>query len=59
VLCTDGVWGSVEDEEIRATVVASSDCPSVARILVERALEAGAPDNAAAVVARCVRMPAA
>jgi PPM family protein phosphatase len=59
VLCSDGVWGSVEDAEIRATVVAAADCPTVARTLVERALEAGAPDNATAVVARCVRMPAA
>ena len=59
VLCTDGVWGSVADAEIRATVVGSADCQTVARVLVERALEAGAPDNAAAVVARCVRMPAA
>ncbi|MBA2451194.1 MAG: protein phosphatase 2C domain-containing protein [Chloroflexi bacterium] len=59
VLCSDGVWGSVQDAEIQAIVVAAADCPTVARVLVERALEAGAPDNAATVVARCVRMPAA
>jgi len=59
VLCSDGVWGSVQDAKIQAIVVAAADCPTVARVLVERALEAGAPDNAATVVARCVRMPAA
>ena len=58
VLCTDGVWGSVDDERLRATVVEAPDCPTVARLAIERALRAGAPDNAAIVVARCVQMPA-
>ncbi len=58
LLCTDGVWGSVDDERLRATVVEAADCPTVARLAIEQALRAGAPDNAAIVVARCVRMPA-
>ena len=58
LLCTDGVWGSVDDERLRATVVEAADCPTVARVAIEQALRAGAPDNAAIVVARCVRMPA-
>jgi serine/threonine protein phosphatase PrpC len=59
VLCSDGVWGSVDDEAIAATVAAGPDCPTVAGALIERALAAGAPDNATAVVARCVAIPAA
>jgi serine/threonine protein phosphatase PrpC len=59
VLCTDGVWGSVDDAQIQEVGVAAPDCPAFARALIERALGAGAPDNAATVVARCVRMPSA
>lgn len=59
VLCTDGVWGSVPDAQIRTVALEALDPPVVARRLIELALEAGAPDNAATVVARCVRMPEA
>ena len=59
VLCTDGIWGSVDDGTIRDVTVAAPDPQTVARILVERALAAGAPDNAAVVAARCVLVPAA
>jgi len=59
VLCSDGVWGCVRDAEILTIATEALDPPTVARRLIERALEEGAPDNAAAVVARVVRMPAA
>ena len=59
VLCTDGVWGSVPDAQIRTVASEALDPPTAARRLIELALEAGAPDNAATVVARCVRMPEA
>jgi PPM family protein phosphatase len=59
LLCTDGIWGSVDDESIREVTVAAPDPQTVARVLVERALEAGAPDNAAVVAARCVQVPSA
>ena len=59
ILCTDGVWGSVDDAQIRTVASEALDPPTAARRLIELALEAGAPDNAAAVVARCVRMPVA
>jgi protein phosphatase len=59
ILCTDGVWGSVDDATIRTVALEAFDPPIVARRLIELALEAGAPDNAATVVARCVRMPEA
>jgi PPM family protein phosphatase len=59
VLCTDGVWGSVDDAQIQEVGAVASDCSTFARALIERALRAGAPDNATTVVARCVRMPSA
>ena len=59
ILCTDGVWGSVPDATIRTVASEALDPPTAARRLIELALEAGAPDNAATVVARCVRMPVA
>jgi protein phosphatase len=57
LLCSDGVWGSVEDERISATLRQAADCPAAVRSLLEQALRAGAPDNAAAVVARCAALP--
>jgi protein phosphatase len=59
LLCSDGIWGSVDDVSIREGTLAAPDPQTVARILVERALAAGAPDNAAIVAARCVRVPSA
>jgi PPM family protein phosphatase len=58
LLCSDGVWGSVPDEQIAALLAQGPDSPAAARALIAEALRAGAPDNAAALVARCVRAPA-
>jgi protein phosphatase len=55
LLCSDGIWGTVEDDRIREVLSEAVDCPTAAGALVELALHAGAPDNASAVVARCVR----
>lgn len=57
LLCSDGIWGSVPDERITEVLTNAPDCPAAARVLVELALQAGAPDNASVVVARCVRAP--
>lgn len=57
LLCSDGVWGSVPDERIQEVLASGPDCPAAARTLIAEALRAGAPDNAAAVVARCVHAP--
>jgi serine/threonine protein phosphatase PrpC len=56
MLCSDGVWGSVDDPEIQTAFAGAPDSQTVARILIDRALAAGAPDNATAVVARCIPM---
>jgi PPM family protein phosphatase len=54
LLCSDGVWGMVEDDQIRTILSEALDAPTAANVLVDRALQAGAPDNATALVARCV-----
>lgn len=59
LLCTDGVWGTVDDATLREVLLAAPDPQAVARALVDRALVAGAPDNATALVARCVQVPSA
>lgn len=58
MLCSDGIWGTVDDGEIRVMLTEALDAQNAARALVDRALQGGAPDNATAVVARCVRRPA-
>jgi serine/threonine protein phosphatase PrpC len=58
MICSDGVWGTVADAEIQVILAEALDCPSAAGALIDRALQAGAPDNATTVVARCVAMPA-
>ena len=51
VLCTDGLWSQVSDDEIRAIVQHNTPQESVAQ-LVARANENGGPDNITAVVVR-------
>lgn len=55
IICSDGLWGLVSDEEIAETV-SSSDSPQQAcDELVEAANAAGGPDNISVIV---IRMPA-
>jgi protein phosphatase len=54
LLCSDGVWGSVPDREIQVILSEALDHHIAARVLIDRALAAGAPDNATAIVARCI-----
>lgn len=54
VLCSDGLAGPVSDEEIRATILASSDLKQAAQSLIDRANENGGPDNVTCVLARWV-----
>ena len=58
MLCSDGVWGTVEDAAIQTVLSEALDCPTAAGALIDRALQAGAPDNATTIVARVVAMPA-
>jgi serine/threonine protein phosphatase PrpC len=54
LLCSDGIWGTIEDDRIRTVLSEALDPQTAARALVDMALHAGAPDNATALVARCL-----
>lgn len=51
ILCTDGLCGVVEDEDLRAIVTQYGPEESVQR-LIDRANAAGGPDNVTAIVVR-------
>jgi protein phosphatase len=51
LLVSDGVWGEVDDKDIAAMVAASPDnLQKIAEALVQAAIDAGAPDNATALL---------
>jgi serine/threonine protein phosphatase PrpC len=52
LLCTDGVWGSLDEVQMAAVLEAHVDPQAASRELVRRALEAGSKDNATALVVR-------
>ena len=54
VLCSDGLWGVVEDEELAETVTRLPNARDAARALVDLALERGGPDNISVAVVRAV-----
>lgn len=54
LLCSDGVWGEVAQSVIDEVLFAAGSAKEAATQLVGAALEAGAPDNATALVFRIV-----
>lgn len=54
VLVSDGVWGEVSDERMAEILSGSPTPQAAAQALVQAALEAGAPDNATALLVRRV-----
>jgi len=54
ILCTDGVWGKIEDEEILNTVL-SKEIEDPAYALVEKANNYGGEDNSTVVVVKVVK----
>jgi PPM family protein phosphatase len=56
VMCTDGLWGPVEDPQIQATV-ATLPPQTAAETLVNLANEAGGPDNVSVIVVARGPMP--
>lgn len=52
VVCSDGLTGVVEDEELAAILGASDDMDEICRLLVEMARAGGGPDNITVVAAR-------
>jgi protein phosphatase len=52
LLCSDGLTGTMNDEEIAGILGASAAAGESCRRLVDTALERGAPDNVTVIVAR-------
>ena len=52
VLCSDGIWEPVTDDEIASCASESGDLNTIARRLIDLALQRGAPDNATVVLLR-------
>ena len=56
ILVSDGVWGEVDDARLRILVEHhADDSQALAEALVDEALQAGAPDNATALVVKRTR----
>ncbi len=51
MLCSDGLWSEVTDDELRTSIESDRDLDSVARAVVDHALAAGGRDNITVVVA--------
>ena len=45
LLCTDGLSGPLNDEQIHQIVMSASSLDEAGEILLDRVLDAGAPDN--------------
>lgn len=54
LLCSDGLWGLVEDSELAAVAHRYRDARGVARALVDMALERGGADNISVAVIRAL-----
>jgi PPM family protein phosphatase len=52
VLCSDGLSGQVSKDEIAALVTENADLTAACKALIDRANEAGGPDNITVIVAR-------
>jgi serine/threonine protein phosphatase PrpC len=52
LLCSDGLWGVVPEEEIVRLVTTSPDPQSACQLMVDAANAAGGPDNISAILVR-------
>ncbi|MCC6488570.1 MAG: Stp1/IreP family PP2C-type Ser/Thr phosphatase [Candidatus Hydrogenedentes bacterium] len=57
LICSDGLSNVVEDNELAKAMSDGDSLQAVARVLVGRALQAGAPDNVTAVLIRVTETP--
>jgi len=53
LLCSDGLHGTISEQQIARILGAATDLNSVAQALIQAALGAGGPDNITVVVADC------
>ena len=57
VLCSDGLWGQVSDDEI-AEAVSKHPSEQAAKLLIDKANERGGPDNITVILLRVPRVSA-
>jgi serine/threonine protein phosphatase PrpC len=56
LLCSDGLHGALNDDEIASILRGPGDVAHTAEALISAALDAGGPDNVTVVVAECGRL---
>jgi protein phosphatase len=52
LLCSDGLWATVPDDQINAIVSSTSDIEAASQLLVDAANDAGGPDNISVILVR-------
>lgn len=52
ILCSDGLWGSVPDEQMKRILGSTTDIEGACQLLIDAANEAGGPDNITVVLVR-------
>ncbi|HET6146923.1 MAG TPA: protein phosphatase 2C domain-containing protein [Polyangia bacterium] len=52
LLCSDGLWSMVKDEQIAQIAGSTSDLEAACQLLLDAANEAGGPDNISAILVR-------
>ncbi len=56
ILCSDGLWGVIDDEEIAQLAMQHANAKDAARAMVDLALERGGADNISVIIIRAVGM---
>jgi protein phosphatase len=52
LICSDGLWGVVPEEDLSALVKSDSPPEQICQALIDRANAAGGPDNITAILVR-------
>jgi protein phosphatase len=52
LVCSDGLWGSVPDEQMKSIIKSTTDIEAACQLLIDAANEAGGPDNITSVLVR-------
>jgi protein phosphatase len=52
MLCTDGLWGAVSEDELKSVIISSSEPQIACQLLIESANAAGGPDNISVILIR-------
>ncbi len=54
MLCSDGLWGVVNENVIHRSVIEATSLPRACQNLVEAANQAGGPDNISVILAQLI-----